>query len=162
MAARKLSPGKIVILLLAMVFLLGVGTVALVGKRLTPSPYVCQTQTLQTLHHLARAHFTVSHTTCQDYTHKQFISVYVQRSVAPGAPFYAHWFNKPTLLFRYHPESRTSPPPVLSQTAAHTVQIAVSRISRLDYQRPEWLGLTIQYRIGHIDHPLVQGASQHP
>ena len=155
MAARKLSPGKIVILLLALVFFLGIGTITLVGKRLTPSPYACHTQTLQTLDNLAGARFTVSHTTCQDYTHKQFVSVYAQRFVAPGAPFYAHWFNKPTLLFRYHPGSQTSPPPVLSKTAAHTVLISVPRVSKVDDQRRQWLGVTIQYRIRHAEHPLV-------
>lgn len=160
MAARKISPGKIIILLVAVVFFLGFGTVALVGKHLTPSPYACQTQTLKTYRNLASGHFTVSHTTCQDYTHKQFISVYVQRVVAPGAPFFDHWFNKPTLLFRYHPESKTAPPPVLSQTGAHTVQISVPRISRLDDQRPKWLSLTIHYHIGHIDHPLVKGGQE--
>lgn len=157
MAVRKLSPGKIVILLLALVFFLGIGTVALVGKRLTPSPYTCHTQTLQSLNHFAGAHFTVSHTACQDYTHKQFISVYVQRSVGPHAPFYAHWFNKPTLLFRYHPESATAPPPALTQVAAHTVQISVPSVSKVDYKRPQWLQLTIRYSIGHVGHPPVDG-----
>lgn len=157
MAAFQLSPGKIIILLLALVLFLGIGTVALVGKRLTPSPYACDTHTLQSLNHLADAHFTVSHTTCQDYTHKQFISVYVQRSVAPGAPFYAHWFNKPTLLFRYHPVSQSAPLPVLSQTGAHAIKISVPRVSQIDYQRPQWLRLNIRYQIGHVDHPLIAG-----
>lgn len=157
MAARKLSPGKIVILLLTLVFFLGIGTIALVGKRLAPSPYACRTQTLQTLNNLAGARFTVSYTKCADYTHKQFVSVYVQRFVAPGAPFYAHWFNAPALLFRYHPESADSPTPTLSQTAPHTVQISVPRVSKVDDRRGQWLGLAIRYRIGHVDHPLIAG-----
>ena len=154
MTARKLSPGKVIILLLALVFLLGVGTLTLVGKRMVPSPYACQTQTLQSLPNLAGARFTVTHTQCQDYSHKQFVSVYVQRIVAPGAPFYAHWFNKPVLIFRYHPESENAPQPALSQTAKHDVLISVDRVSQVDERRPRWLGLTIHYHIGHVDHPL--------
>lgn len=154
MTARKLSPGKVIILLLALVFLLGVGTLTLVGKRMVPSPYACQTQTLQTLPNLAGARFTVTHTQCQDYSHKQFVSVYVQRIVAPGAPFYAHWFNKPVLIFRYHPESENAPQPALSQTAKHELLISVARVSQIDVRRRRWLGLTIHFNIGHVDHPL--------
>lgn len=157
MAARKLSPGKIIILLLAFVFLLGVGTITLLGRKLTPSPYDCQSQTLQTIPRLAGAQFTVTHTQCQDYTHKQFVSVYVRRYVPPGALFYMHWFNKPVLIFRYHPESAHSPQPVLSQTARHVVQIAVPRVSQIDDRRRQWLSLTIHYRIGHVDHPRIAG-----
>lgn len=157
MATRKFSPGKVIILLLAFVFLMGIGTIALVGRRMVPSPYACRTQTLQSLPNLAGAHFTVTHTQCEDYTHKQFVSVYVQRFVAPGAPFYAHWFNKPALLFRYHPESDHAPLPVLAQTAPQVVAISVPRVSYVDDRRRQWLGLTIHYRIGYVDHPLVPG-----
>jgi hypothetical protein len=157
MAAPKFSPGKIIILLLAFVFLMGIGTLTLVGRRMVPSPYACRTQTLQSLPSLAGAHFTVTHTECEDYTHKQFVSIYVQRFVAPGAPFYAHWFNKPALLFRYHPESDNSPLPVLAQTAAHVVQISVPRVSYVDDRRRQWLDLRIHYRIGHVDHPVIPG-----
>lgn len=157
MPARKLSPGKVIILLLAFVFVLGMGTITLLGKRLMPSPYVCQSQTLQTLPNLAGGRFTVVHTQCRDYTRKQFVSVFVQRYVAPGAPFYAHWFNKPVLLFRYHPESANAPTPVLTQASSHVVRISVPRVVQVDDRRPQWLGLTLQYSIGHVDHPLIAG-----
>lgn len=155
MAARKLSPGKIIIILLAIVFLLGVGTLALVGKRLTPSPYDCQSHTIATYPNFAGGRFTVIHTQCNDYTHKQFVSVYVQRFVAPESPFYEHWFNKPVVLFRYHPVSANGPFPVLRQTGHNVVQISVPRVSRIDDQRGQWLHLTIRYHIGHDDHPLI-------
>jgi hypothetical protein len=155
--ARKLSPGKVIILLLTLVFLLGMGTITLLGRRLMPSPYACRSQTLQTVPNLAGGRFTIVHTQCQDYTHKQFVSVFVRRYVAPGAPFYAHWFNKQVLIFRYHPESATAPTPVLTQTASHVVQISVPRVVQIDDRRRQWLGLTLQYRIGHVDHPLVAG-----
>lgn len=157
MATRKLSPGKLIILLLGFVFLLGIGTLTLLGKRMLPSPYACRTQTLQTFPRLAGAHFTVTHTQCEDYTHKQFVSVYVQRFVAPAAPFYAHWFNKPALLFRYHPENADSPLPVLTQSANHAVQISIPRVWQVDDRRRQWLSLTIHYRIGHVDHPRFPG-----
>lgn len=157
MAVRKLSPGKIVILLLALVFLIGIGAITVVGNKLTPSPYACQTQTVQTIRNLAGGRFTVTHTTCHDYTHKEFVSVYVQRFVAPHAPFYEHWFNPQTLLFRYHPESWSAQLPVLSQAGSHAVMISVSRVSQVDHQRPRWLRLKILYRIGHVDHPTIAG-----
>ncbi|MGC8549283.1 MAG: hypothetical protein ACP5M4_06255 [Acidobacteriaceae bacterium] len=157
MATLKLSPGKIIILLLAVVFLLGIGTIAVVGRRMVPSPYVCTTQTVQNIPHLAGAHFTVTHTQCQDYTHKQFVSVYVQRVVAPGAPFYKHWFNKPVLLFRYHPENAAGPMPTLSQVTSNVVEISVPRMAEMDDRREQWLNLTIQYHVGRVDHPLVAG-----
>jgi hypothetical protein len=157
MAARKLSPGKIIILLLTLVFLLGMGTIAVLGRRMVPSPYACQTQNVQTFPQLAGARFSVTHTRCQDYTHKQFVSVYVQRFVAPGSPFYKHWFNKPALLFRYHPETSEGPMPTLSQTASHVVEISVPRVAQIDDRRRQWLSLTIHYRVGHVDHPLVAG-----
>jgi hypothetical protein len=152
-----MSPGKVIILLLGVVFLLGIGTITVVSNRLTPSPYACQTQTLQTIPSLAGARFTITHTKCRDYTHKEFVSVYVQRFVAPDAPFYDHWFNPQTLIFRYHPETWASPLPSLSQTGNHTVQIAVPRVSQVDHQRAQWLYLKIQYNIGHVDHPIVAG-----
>ena len=157
MAVRKLSPGKVVILLLALVFLLGIGTITVVGKRLTPSPYACQTQTVQTIKNLAGGRFTITRTACRDYTHKKFVSVYVQRFVAPHAPFYDHWFNPLTLLFRYHPESGSAQLPVLSQNGSHTVVISVPRVSQVDQQRPQWLHLNIHYSIGHVDHPTIAG-----
>lgn len=157
MAVRKLSPGKIVILLLALVFLIGIGTITVVGKKLTPSPYACQTQTVQTIRNLAGGRFTITHTACRDYTHKEFVSVYVQRFVAPDAPFYAHWFNPQTLLFRYHPESWSAQLPELSLAGSQTVVISVPRVSQVDQQRPVWLHLKIRYRIGHVDHPTLAG-----
>ena len=157
MAARKFSPGKIIILLLALVFLLGMGTIVVVSHRMAPSPYACHTQTVQSFPQLAGARFTVTHTQCQDYTHKQFVSVYVQRFVAPGAPFYKHWFNKPVLLFRYHPETANGPMPTLTQTAGDAVEISVSRVVQIDDRRRQWLGLTIHYHVGQVDHPLVAG-----
>ena len=157
MAVRKLSPGKVIILLLAFVFLLGMGTIAVVGHRLAPSPYACHTQTIQNLPDFAGARFTVTHTQCEDYTHKQFVSVYVQRFVPSDAPFYKHWFNKPALLLRYHPESANGPMPTLSQAASDVVEISVPRVVQVDDSRNQWLSLTIRYNIGHVDHPLVPG-----
>ena len=157
MAARKFSPEKIIILLLAFVFLLGIGTITVVGRRMVPSPYTCTTQTVQNIPQLAGARFTVTHTQCKDYTHKQFVSVYVQRFVAPGAPFFMHWFNKPVLLFRYHPETAAGPMPTLSQAAGNVVEISVPRVAQIDDRREQWLKLTIQYHVGHVDHPLVAG-----
>jgi hypothetical protein len=157
MTVRKLSPGKIIILLLAFVFLLGIGTIAVLGRRMVPPPYVCHSQTVQDFPMMAGARFTVTHTQCEDYTHKQFVSVYVQRFVAPGSPFFKYWFNKPVLLFRYHPENANGPMPTLAQTAAKVVEISVPRVAQIDDRRRQWLGLTIRYRIGKVDHPLVAG-----
>ena len=157
MATSKLSPGKVIIIMLGFVFLLGMGTIAVVSHRLTPSPYACRTQTIQSLPNLAGASFTVTHTRCEDYTHKQFVSVYVRRFVTAGAPFYRHWFNKPVLLFRYHPESVNGPMPTLSQQSSHVVLISVSRVSQIDDRRRQWLNMSIRYKIGHVDHPLIAG-----
>lgn len=157
MAARKLSPGKIIILLLAFVFLLGIGTIAVVGHRMVPSPYACHTQRVQNYPQLAGARFIVTHTQCQDYTHKRFVSVYVQRFVPSGAPFYKHWFNKPVLLFRYHPQTADGPMPTLKQVAGDVVEISVPRVNQIDDRRAQWLGLTVRYHVGHVDHPLVAG-----
>lgn len=157
MAAHQLSPGKIIILLITLVFLLGIGTITAVGRRMTPSPYACKTQTLQTLPRLAGARFTVSHTQCQDYTHKQFVSVYVQRFVEPDAPFYKYWFNKPVLLLRYHPETSSGPMPTIARTGGNVIEISVPRVAQIDDRRRQWLGLTIRYKIGIVDHPLVAG-----
>lgn len=162
MAAKNFHPGKMLILLVCVVLLLGFGTVALVSHSLVPQPYACKTQTLKAGQKLAGARFTVTQTDCKDYAHKKFVSVYVQRIVPPGAPFFKHWFNQKTLIFRYHPERASDPPPVISQADKKAVKISVPRVLLIDRQRHQWLDMSIQYNIGHIVHPYQPNNYREP
>jgi hypothetical protein len=105
----------------------------------------CITETRSTIA-VGGLHFQIEETDCDTLAKDASISVYELSHDRP----------QKTLPFKYGPAYYDLPVPVVEMQGPRTIRITVPIVSDIVFQRSEWVGYSIEYNIGHIDHPRAK------
>jgi multidrug efflux pump subunit AcrB len=132
--------------------LAAVGYVVFEAVRKSQLPPRSVTETRMLVTSLTGADFEVTDTHIDDLEKSEFVSVFVgeagtlEVSQKAGA-------DKKTLLFRYDPGQWRGTLPLITSSEAHKVQVSLPGVSTVIFERPNWKGISVDYRIGTIVHP---------
>jgi hypothetical protein len=78
---------------------------------------------------LAGVRYEVTYLSCDTIAKDEAIRVYAE-TIMPDQPlFFAKWRNRRTLLFRYDPESDSSPLPTITHPSPSTILISMPEVS---------------------------------
>jgi hypothetical protein len=110
------------------------------------TPYTCITDTIQQMSNLSGYDFKVVETDCSTLGEDAAVKVYISFTGRKRA----------VLLFKYGP-SGVNPYPSIAVPERDRVSISVPEVSDVFLERHKWLGISVDYHIGHAMQPDVHG-----
>jgi len=102
---------------------------------------------------LSGVRFEVTYLSCDTIAKDEAVRVYAETIVPDRAWFFAKWRNRRTLLFRYDPESDSSPLPTITRPSQSTILISIPEVSSISYQNRNWANMNVNYDIGRVQYP---------
>ena len=150
MGGKKVANTTLVIAV-SIVAVLGVGYLFL---RLTGIivPDACISERMKTMPNLSGTKVEIVYTNCDTLAKDEAISVYFSRAAVKEDSWYAKWFNRRTLVFRYDP-GRPSGPPVIESLRKDRVLISIPEVSSVAIRGDKWRDISIDYKIEHVMNP---------
>jgi hypothetical protein len=152
MMVPKKHPGRFFRLAILAILAAPLVYVLAVTVDLAPKPFMSKTEVRMEVTNLEGADFEITFTRLDAITNREYVSVFADKPGTEHEPPDKK-ANDEALLFRYDPSEGATDLPQIKSAGPKKVVISIPKVSAILFQRRLWNGLSVEYKIGVVEHP---------